>query len=222
MKKLFDHVFNAKNTNLDYTDTLQSKDNNIVSATEEITLEDGSTIDNILLTAHKGCVLVQVSNTEYEFYFQDQIYELQNYKSLFMILSKLTENDTLTIYINSPGGSVSVGFAIIAAMKNAKCKIITVNLHLAASMASGIWAMGDELRLEPGAITMFHDISSTVSGELNRMSPTIEHIKNVCLLMFSEIKKRNILTEEEITNITTKGTEYYIPYSEMSRRLGGE
>jgi len=42
----------------------------------------------------------------------------------------------MSMYINSPGGSVTSGFAIFDTMRHVKCDISTINIGLAASMGS--------------------------------------------------------------------------------------
>jgi ATP-dependent Clp endopeptidase proteolytic subunit ClpP len=48
------------------------------------------------------------------------------------------------LYINSPGGSVIAGLAIYDCMQHVKSEVITINLGLAASMASFILAAGSK------------------------------------------------------------------------------
>ena len=49
----------------------------------------------------------------------------------------------ITIYINSPGGEVSSGLAIYDVMQAVPCKIRTVCVGTAASMAAVLFAAGD-------------------------------------------------------------------------------
>ena len=51
-------------------------------------------------------------------------------------------DEPITMYINSPGGSVDAGLMVIDAMKAARCPVHTVNLAMAASMASLIFMCG--------------------------------------------------------------------------------
>ena len=50
----------------------------------------------------------------------------------------------ITVLINSPGGSVSAGYAIIDVLKYLNCKIKTVCVGIAASMAAVILACGNK------------------------------------------------------------------------------
>lgn len=48
----------------------------------------------------------------------------------------------IQLYINSPGGSVTAGFAIYDTMKYVKCNISTICIGLAASMGAFLLAGG--------------------------------------------------------------------------------
>lgn len=48
----------------------------------------------------------------------------------------------ITVYINSPGGSVTAGLAIFGTMKTLKCDVVTIITGMAASMGSFIAACG--------------------------------------------------------------------------------
>merc|ERR1712232_1339924 len=71
------------------------------------------------------------------------------------------------LYINSPGGSVISGLAIYDAMQHIKSEVITINLGLAASMASFILAAGSKgKRLAlPSSRTMIHQPMGGAQGQ---------------------------------------------------------
>ena len=63
------------------------------------------------------------------------------------VMLYLDEEDSskpIYLYINCPGGSVISGLAIFDAMQLIKSEVITINLGLAASMASFILAAGHQ------------------------------------------------------------------------------
>lgn len=63
------------------------------------------------------------------------------------VMLYLDEEDSskpIYLYINSPGGSVIAGLAIFDAMQLIKSEVITINLGLAASMASFILSAGSK------------------------------------------------------------------------------
>ena len=52
----------------------------------------------------------------------------------------------ISLYINSPGGSISAGMAIYDTMKYIKCPVSTICIGMCASMAAVLLACGDEGR----------------------------------------------------------------------------
>ena len=81
-----------------------------------------------------------------------------------LYLSSLN-NEDITIYINSPGGSCSAGFGIIDTMLHIKPQVNTVCTGMAASMASLILCVGDTRSILPHARVMIHEPSMGTYGK---------------------------------------------------------
>jgi ATP-dependent Clp protease protease subunit len=64
---------------------------------------------------------------------------------LLFLESEDTDRD-ITIYINSPGGQITSGFAIYDTMRYVRCPITTICIGQAASMAAVLLAGGDRGR----------------------------------------------------------------------------
>lgn len=90
-----------------------------------------------------------------------------------MILGSETKED-ITILIDSPGGSVGAGFAIIDAMRMLGNRIVCVCTGLAASMAALIFSEGSERLMFPHSVVMIHQ--ARLSGHISGGSETIEQI----------------------------------------------
>ena len=63
----------------------------------------------------------------------------------------------ITLYINSPGGSVDSGLALYDVMQAVSCPIRTVCVGLAASMAALLFISGDCRDMLPHSRLMIHD-----------------------------------------------------------------
>lgn len=71
----------------------------------------------------------------------------------------------ITMYINSPGGSVSDGLALYDVMAGISCPIRTVCVGMAASMGSLLFAAGNKRDMLPHATVMIHDpLTTGISG----------------------------------------------------------
>lgn len=98
---------------------------------------------------------------------------------LLLLESQDNEKD-ITIYINSPGGSVTAGLAIYDTMNYVKCDVVTVCVGMAASMGSFLLcsgAKGKRFAL-PNSEVMIHQ--PLISGGLGGQQTDIMiHAKNL-------------------------------------------
>ena len=87
--------------------------------------------------------------------------------SQLLFLESQDPNKDISLYINSPGGSVSAGFAIYDTMNYVKCDVSTICMGLAASMGAFLLAggaKGKRLAL-PNAEIMIHQPSGGAKGQ---------------------------------------------------------
>jgi ATP-dependent Clp protease protease subunit len=87
-------------------------------------------------------------------------------KANLLYLESLSPKEEITIYINSPGGSVYDGLGLLDVMEYIKPKIITVNTGLAASMAAIILCSGEKGKRKAlkRSRTMIHQPMGGYSG----------------------------------------------------------
>ena len=78
----------------------------------------------------------------------------------------------ISLYINSPGGSVTAGMAIYDTMNYIKCPVRTVCIGMAASMAAFLLMAGEkDKRLAlPNSEVMIHQPSGGASGQATDVS----------------------------------------------------
>ncbi len=82
------------------------------------------------------------------------------------------------MYINSPGGSISDGLAIIDTMHFIKPEVHTICIGMAASMGAVILSQGAKGKRFslPSSEIMIHQASSGVQGQASNMVIAAEHI----------------------------------------------
>jgi ATP-dependent Clp protease protease subunit len=82
------------------------------------------------------------------------------------------------LYVNSPGGSVSAGLAIVDTMNHVKPEVATVCVGMAASMGSVILASGAKGKrfALPNAEVMIHQPWGGVQGQAADIEITARHI----------------------------------------------
>ena len=82
------------------------------------------------------------------------------------------------LYINSPGGSVSAGFAIYDTMNYIKCDVSTICIGMAASMGAFLLSGGTKGKrfALPNSEIMIHQPSGGARGQATEIQIVAEHI----------------------------------------------
>lgn len=94
-----------------------------------------------------------------------------------MYLDALGTND-IHLYINSPGGYVTAGFAIYDCIKSLNSQVSTICTGFAASMGSIILSAGTKGKrfIQPHARVMIHQPSGGASGQASDIQITAQEI----------------------------------------------
>ena len=84
----------------------------------------------------------------------------------------------ISFYINSPGGSVTAGWAIYDTMQYIKCDVSTICMGMAASMGAFLLAGGTKGKRMalPNAEIMIHQPSGGTQGQATEIQIAAEHI----------------------------------------------
>ena len=87
----------------------------------------------------------------------------------------------ISLYINSPGGSVSAGFAIFDTMQYIKCDVSTICLGMAASMGAFLLAAGAPGKrfALPNAEIMIHQPSGGSRGQASDIKIQADQILRI-------------------------------------------
>lgn len=109
------------------------------------------------------------------------------------------ERKPITLFINSPGGSVVSGYALIDVIMASKTPVYTVNLGMAYSMGFLIFIAGNKRYSMQSATFLCHDGSSYGGVEsLNKMKDRVE-FETVQMENYTRdyVLERTIITEDE-------------------------
>jgi ATP-dependent protease ClpP protease subunit len=94
-------------------------------------------------------------------------------------LGQVADAQVLNVYINSPGGDVFEGRAIMAALSRFAGKKIAHIDSLCASAATSIALACDEVEITEGAFFMIHNASGFAWGDKNAMRETADLLEKV-------------------------------------------
>ena len=84
----------------------------------------------------------------------------------------------ISLYINSPGGSVTAGLAIYDTMQYIKCDVSTICMGMAASMGAFLLSAGAKGKRYalPNSDIMIHQPSGGAQGQATEIEITAKHI----------------------------------------------
>lgn len=110
----------------------------------------------------------------------------------------------ISLYINSPGGSISAGLAIYDTMNYINCDVSTICVGLAASMGSFLLAAGAKGKRYalPNSEVLIHQPLGRVEGQASDMKIHTDHIIKIrqkMNVMYSEMTGQKLETIERDT-----------------------
>jgi ATP-dependent Clp protease protease subunit len=90
-------------------------------------------------------------------------------------------NEDISIYINSPGGSVSAGLAIYDTMNFIKSDVITISIGMSASMGAFLLSSGAKGKRYslPNSEIMIHQPLGGAQGQATEIKIAAEHILKI-------------------------------------------
>lgn len=96
----------------------------------------------------------------------------------FLYLEAQDPDKDISLYINSPGGSISAGMAIYDTMNFIKCDVSTICVGMAASMGAFLLAAGAEGKrfALPNSEIMIHQPLGGAQGQASDIKIQAEHI----------------------------------------------
>lgn len=117
-------------------------------------------------------------------------------------------NAPITVFVSSPGGSVSAGLAVYDLLRSVSCPVRTVCTDIAASMGSVIFMAGDTREMYPHAELMVHDplIPSGAGGNALSVQETSRRLMSTRKTLNSILAERSGLTLKRVQQLTGKDT----------------
>ncbi len=115
--------------------------------------------------------------------------------------------DDITVTINSPGGSVSDGLAILDAMRRCRSDIVTVATGMAASMGAFLAACGGtpgKRYVTPHCEIMIHQPLGGIQGQATEIELAAQHILKIKRLLNETLAEATGRTVEEIARDTDR------------------
>jgi ATP-dependent Clp protease protease subunit len=125
----------------------------------------------------------------------------------------------ISLYVNSPGGSVTAGLAIIDTMNHIKNDVSTVCVGMAASMGAVILSAGTPGKrfILPNAEVMIHQPLGGIEGQASDIEITAKHIINTRLKINKMLAKN---TGQSLTQIEKDVDRDFFMGAEEAKKYG--
>lgn len=134
----------------------------------------------------------------------------------------------ITMYINSPGGSVSAGLGIYDTMQLIECDVRTICTGMAASMGAILLTAGEKGKRQalPHSKVMIHQPMGGVQGQASDIEITAKHIAQTKRELYDILVEHTGKSMEEIVRdadrdfwmTSSEAVEYGIIDSVVKRR----
>lgn len=116
-------------------------------------------------------------------------------------------HDDITVYINSPGGVVSDGLAILDAMKRCRSEIVTVATGMAASMGAFLFSCGGtkgKRYITANTELMIHQPLGGIQGQATEIELAARHILRIKQKLNTLVAEASGRSTDEIAYATER------------------
>jgi ATP-dependent Clp protease protease subunit len=125
----------------------------------------------------------------------------------------------ISLYINSPGGSIQSGLAILDTMNHIKCDVSTICIGMAASMGAIILSAGAKGKrfALPNSEVMIHQPLTGIDGQASDVEITAKHILKLKENLYKILAKN---TGKTYAQIEKDGDRDYWMSADESKKYG--
>lgn len=160
----------------------------------------------------------EVTSNEMEVYLDEPIRGLPYYRGLIHYMHCMQPEDSLIIWMDTPGGQLDSALAIIDAMETTEGAVQVIVTGEAASAGSLIALSAPNLVIGAKARFMLHSASYSVGyGKQGDIESRVENSKQL-LKSVIEDGYKDFLEQSEI-DLMIIGKDYYMDSAEVLRRL---
>ncbi|MFQ6695670.1 MAG: ATP-dependent Clp protease proteolytic subunit [Alphaproteobacteria bacterium] len=117
-----------------------------------------------------------------------------------LFLESENPNADISLYINSPGGDVTAGWAIMDTMQYIKPNVTTIGMGLVASMGAVLLAAGAKGKrfVLPNTEIMIHQPSSGTQGKVTDMEIYMQEMQRVKKIFVKQMAEFTGRKEKEV------------------------
>lgn len=124
------------------------------------------------------------------------------------------ERKPIKLFINSFGGSVYDGLALVDIIKQSKTPVHTISIGSSMSMGFWIYLAGHKRYVGENATLMFHDISTWIWDKSESIKQELNEILRLQKIICNEVINTSLVKQETLDDYITRKAEWYIPADE--------
>jgi ATP-dependent Clp protease protease subunit len=122
---------------------------------------------------------------------------------------KKTQVEPIKLIINSFGGEVYSGLALIDAIDNSRTPIFTICYGTAMSMGLIVYAAGHERYASRNATFMYHEAAYPIEGKVQHHRQELKEVERIDKICDNYLISKSKLTQETLDNIKIMQSEWY-------------
>ena len=120
----------------------------------------------------------------------------------------------IKLFINSNGGNVYDGFALVDIVRNSTTPIHTITVGSAMSMGLLIYAVGHKRYVGEYATLMFHDVSSAIVDKLEGMKDRMEELRKIQAMICTIVTNNSNIPLNTLAVKLNQREDWYITAQE--------
>jgi len=124
------------------------------------------------------------------------------------------ERKPIMLFLNTYGGSVYDGLALVDVVKQSKTPVYTICVGSCMSMGLWIWLAGKKRLVGSNSTLMFHDLSLCFADKTEGIKQELSETIRLQELLIEAILKDSLVKEEKLRDVITRKAEWYISAKE--------
>jgi ATP-dependent protease ClpP protease subunit len=153
----------------------------------------------------------------HEFYLSGSVGPPEEYIEWFDVIRNASENDTVKIYINSPGGHVDTALQFLRVLGDTEAHTVASVEGSCMSAATMIFLGCEAFEVTPHSLFMFHNYSGGTFGKGGEMMDQLQFERRWSEHFLSEMYK-DFLTGQEIKQIL-ENKDIWLTSKQVIKRL---
>lgn len=150
--------------------------------------------------------------------------EARTVKPIIQMIFEINQNDDdreneykdwvrepILLFINSFGGSVYDGLALVDVIKKSKTPVYTICIGSCMSMGLWIFMAGHKRLAGRTSTFMFHDVSKSIRGKSENIKQELTEMRRLGSILIDELVEKTSIKKEQLEGYINRQAEWYIP-----------